>query len=67
MDIILNNRNENIDANAMSISELLKYKNYTFKMMVVKVNGALIKKDQYATSIVSHGDDVQLLHMISGG
>ncbi len=40
MDIILNNRNENIDANAMSISELLKYKNYTFKMMVVKVNGA---------------------------
>ena len=67
MKISLNNRPENFDSHMLTISEILKYKNYTFKMMVVKINGQLIKKDHYQTAEVTDGDDVQIIHMISGG
>lgn len=67
MNIFLNNRPENFTKDGLTISEILKLKNYTFKMVVVKINGQLIKKNGYQTSKVTDGDDVQIIHMISGG
>ncbi|OFY51208.1 MAG: hypothetical protein A2W85_04190 [Bacteroidetes bacterium GWF2_41_31] len=67
MDIILNNRSESFDFDKLTISEILKLKNYSFKMMVVKINGRLIKKPEYNLADVVAGDDVQILHLISGG
>jgi len=67
MEILLNNRNEHIDRDEISLSDLIKLKNFTFKLLVTKVNGKLVKKDERDTYIVRHGDDVNVLHMISGG
>ncbi|OFX84262.1 MAG: thiamine biosynthesis protein ThiS [Bacteroidetes bacterium GWF2_33_16] len=67
MNITLNNRSEVLDQNNITISQLLEIKNYTFKMLVIKVNGELVKKDQYKSFIVKEGDDVNVLHLISGG
>ena len=67
MKIILNNRDEYIDADSLTVNELLKYKNFTFKLLVVKINGKLIKKDQYDTATIRDGDDVAVLHLTSGG
>ena len=58
---------ETIPGEELSIADILKFKNYTFRMMVVKINGQLVKKNCYAEAIVKDGDDVQILHMISGG
>jgi thiamine biosynthesis protein ThiS len=67
MNITLNNRPESFDKNQITISELLKIKNFTFKMLVIKVNSELVKKDSYDNSLVKDGDDVTILHLISGG
>lgn len=67
MNITLNNRPEIFEKDKLTISEILKLKNFTFRMMVIKVNGKLIKKPQYNSTDVVDGDDVQILHMISGG
>ena len=67
MNITLNNRPEVFEKDILTISEILKLKNFTFKMMVIKVNGKLVKKDQYISVEVVDGDDVQIIHMISGG
>ncbi|PLW93728.1 MAG: thiamine biosynthesis protein ThiS [Marinilabiliales bacterium] len=67
MNISLNNRPESFEQDVLTISEILKLKNFTFRMMVVKINGQLIKKDRYQTAEVTDGDDVQIIHMISGG
>ncbi len=67
MKITLNNRAESFSEDMLSITEILKVKNYTFKMMVIKINGKLIKKHQRDTAQVIDGDDVQIIHMISGG
>lgn len=67
MKITLNNRPESFDKKKISISELLKIKNYTFKMLVIKVNSKLVKKDAYNIFEIKEGDDVTVLHLVSGG
>ena len=67
MQISLNNRPENIDKDSITIEELLKIKNFTFKMMVIKVDGILIKKANYSETFINDGSNVEVLHMISGG
>jgi thiamine biosynthesis protein ThiS len=51
----------------LTVSELLKLKNFTFKMLIIKINGSLVRKMDYDTSMIQDGDDVQVLHLISGG
>ena len=67
MEILLNNTKEQIEAGTLSVAGLLLVKNYTFKMLVIKINGKLIPKDQYETTFIHNGDDVMVLHLISGG
>lgn len=67
MKITLNNNIEEIDNDNLTISELLTYKNFTFKMLVIKVNGKLIKKTEYSSTHIAEGDEVHVLHLISGG
>ena len=67
MKIILNNNPESIDTDKCSVNELLKVKNFTFKMLIIKINGKLIRKDEYDSTMVVEGDNVNVLHLISGG
>ena len=67
MKIILNNTPEDFESDGMTINELLKVKNFTFKMLVIKINGILVAKTAYDTARVKEGDDVMVLHLISGG
>jgi len=67
MNITLNNREEELDASQLSVRELLKVKNFTFKLLVIKINGNLVKKDEYDSAIIHEGDKVDVIHLISGG
>ena len=67
MKITLNNRPESFDREKITISEILQIKNYTFKMLVIKVNSKLVKKDTYDIFEINEGDNVTVLHLVSGG
>jgi thiamine biosynthesis protein ThiS len=67
MKILLNNNPEELACDGLTVNELLRYKNYTFRMLVIRINGALVKKTDYETATISDGDDVHVLHLISGG
>lgn len=67
MNIVLNNREETIEGDRITIQKLLEIKNFTFRMLVIKINGNLIKKDQYSNAVVKNGDNVTVLHLVSGG
>lgn len=67
MTIILNNREEKFYKDEMTISELLMEKNFTFKMLVIKVNNKLVRKEAYDATVITEGDNVSVLHLISGG
>ncbi len=66
MSIIVNGKEVEYKNNE-SVSNLLKRMHYTFPLIVVKINGMLIKKNLYATSIVPDDSEIQVVHMISGG
>lgn len=67
MKITLNNNPERFEMEKMTVRELLAAKNFTFKMLIVKINGRLVQKTEYETAVISEGDNVSVLHLISGG
>jgi len=67
MEIFLNNRNETFAKDALTVTQLLETKRFTFKMIIVKINGKLIKKENYKTAVINNGDNVNVIHLISGG
>ena len=67
MNIILNNRSETLDIDQITLQELIEKKNFTFKLLVTKINGKLVKKENRAETPIHEGDDVAVIHLISGG
>lgn len=67
MNIILNNRPESLDVDQITMQELIEKKNFTFKLLVTKINGNLVKKENRAETTIHEGDDVAVIHLISGG
>lgn len=67
MKILLNNREEEFVTETISISEMLLFKRFSFKMRIIKINGVLISKEKYDSTIIHSGDDVQMLYLMSGG
>ncbi len=67
MNIELNNNPETLPGESLSIREILTLKNYSFPNLVVKINGKLVRKPQYEEAVVHDGDNVEIIHLISGG
>ncbi len=67
MRITLNNRQESFEASTLTFEELIKEKNFTFKLLVTKLNGKVVKKDQRSEVWINDGDDVTVMHLVSGG
>lgn len=68
MIITVNNRETSIpDREQMTVRQLLDHMRYVFPNIVVKVNGALVRKGQYEDAVVCDGDNVEAIHMMSGG
>ncbi len=51
----------------LSISELLRDCNYSFPLIIVKVDGEHIEKHAYPVYIVRDGSNIEVIHLMSGG
>jgi len=67
MEIKLNNNIETFQEDSLTVADLIRIKNFTFRLLVTKVNGQLVKKDEREKIFIKDGDDVMVLHLISGG
>ena len=67
MKICLNNNDVSMAGESFSVREVLAMMTFTFPMIVVKVNGHLVKKEDYERIFVGDGDNVEAIHLISGG
>jgi thiamine biosynthesis protein ThiS len=67
MKIILNNTEEEFTVKAMSVNDMLKFKKFSFRMRIVKINGKLIPGEEYDSTIINDGDNVQMIYLMSGG
>lgn len=68
MTITLNNRNETLpEYNQLTIQQLLEVKNFSYKMLLVRVNDATVKREDYDTTVIRDGDKVAVIHLMTGG
>lgn len=67
MHIVLNHEPVFFAEPQLTIQEILDRQNFTFKLLVVKLNGETIRKDLRATTVVQEGDRLEVIHLMSGG
>ena len=67
MKILLNDREEEFMKESISVSEMLMLKKFSFKMRIIKINGILVSKEKYNTTVIHDGDEVQMIYLMSGG
>jgi len=51
----------------MTIRNVLDRMKYSFRMLVIKVNGTIVKREDWETFPVPEGADVKVIHLMSGG
>lgn len=68
MKIVLNNRDQKIEGfNEITVRELFREMKFSFPNIIVKINHQLIKKSEFDDAVIKDGDNVNAIHMISGG
>ena len=51
----------------MSIQDVIDERNFIYPKLVVKLNGKLIRKEDYAATLVAEEDDLKIHHLLAGG
>jgi len=51
----------------LTVDLLLKRREYAFPLMIVKINGSFISREEYKDTLVMDNDNVQVVHTIAGG
>jgi sulfur carrier protein len=51
----------------MTVRDVLKARNFVFPLIVVKVDGVLVPREQMDQRLVPDGADVEVIHLMSGG
>lgn len=65
MRIKINGKFEDIQE--VTVTDLLKSKGVEPRMVAVEVNSELIERDQYETTLLKEGDEVEFLYFMGGG
>jgi sulfur carrier protein len=67
MKIYLNHKEVSMAGESISVHELLTMMKFTFPLIIIKINSRLIKKDEYDRVFIGDGDQVEAIHLMSGG
>jgi thiamine biosynthesis protein ThiS len=51
----------------MTVRNVLDEMKYSFRMLVIKVDGEIVKRDNWDTFPVPSGAVVEVIHLMSGG
>ena len=51
----------------MTVRRVLQLMNYTFPLIIVRVNGELVDNPDWDTYLIPQGATVQALHQMAGG
>jgi len=51
----------------LTVQRLLELKEYTYVKIFVKINGRIVEKEDYETTLIQDGDDVKVIHLLAGG
>jgi sulfur carrier protein len=61
------NTKEHLWHQGMTMQNLLDEKQFTFRHIIVRVNGVYVPEEQYQAFAINDGDEVLVLHLMAGG
>jgi sulfur carrier protein len=68
MNIKVNGKEQILDENSVSVSELLVINNVEMPDMVsVQLNGEFVKKENFAATPLKENDEIDFLYFMGGG
>ena len=50
-----------------TVSDVIKEKNYIFPLLIVRINGILIPRNEYNSTVIPDEATVDIIHLMSGG
>ncbi len=51
----------------MTVTDVIRAKNFNFPLLIVKIDGVYIAREAYSATEVPDKSDVEVVHLISGG
>ncbi len=63
--IIINGRV--IDKDSLSLNDYLEENNLSPQRIAVELNGNILPKAQYSSTVLKEGDKVEIVHFVGGG
>lgn len=51
----------------LTVKRLIEIKKFTYPRISVIINKNMIQSEEYSTTVIHDGDDVQVLHLMAGG
>ena len=68
MEVKINGELETIEKEGVTVSELLKLKDVKMPEMVsVEHNGEMLEREQFDSTVVNAGDEIEFLYFMGGG
>jgi thiamine biosynthesis protein ThiS len=51
----------------MTVNSVLEVLKFTFPMIIVSVNGKVVPRSEYGTTIIPDNAEVKVIHLVAGG
>lgn len=67
MTITVNDQPHSWPEQSLTVREILARLNFSFPLIVVRVDGQLVQKNEYDSAAVPDGARMEAIHLISGG
>lgn len=67
MTITVNDQPQSWAEGSLTVRQVLARMNFTFPMIVVRIDGQLVLKADYDSTVVPDGARMDAIHLISGG
>jgi len=50
-----------------TVEDVIREKNYRFPLLIVRINGRLVPREDYGKTEIPDGAEVDVIHLMSGG
>lgn len=67
MSIKLNGELIELNEDVKNVQQLLAFYQLENRLVIVEHNREIILKDQYESTPIQHGDEIELVHFVGGG
>ncbi|MDA3865252.1 MAG: sulfur carrier protein ThiS [Salinivirgaceae bacterium] len=67
MKLTINHKEEDFSTDELTLNQLLKNRDLTFKRLLIRINGSVVTEEEKSDKVLKDGDQLDIVRIISGG